>query len=72
MSSAGQAALAEPRLSIVIPALNAGPQLGSCLAAVAGADEIIVVDGGSSDDTVEVARMAGARVVTAPRGVMVG
>ena len=52
----------------MIPALNAGPQLGSCLAAVAGADQIVVVDGGSSDNTRQVARQAGARVIAAPRG----
>jgi rSAM/selenodomain-associated transferase 2 len=63
-----RAALPEPRLSIVVPALNAGRQLGSCLAALAGEDEIIVVDGHSSDDTVAVALERGVRVVTAPRG----
>jgi rSAM/selenodomain-associated transferase 2 len=35
---------------------------------VAGEDEIIVVDGGSRDETLQIARNAGARVVTAPRG----
>jgi rSAM/selenodomain-associated transferase 2 len=55
-------------LSVVIPALNAATQLPSCLAALAGADELVVVDGGSSDDTTTVAARLGARLITAPRG----
>jgi rSAM/selenodomain-associated transferase 2 len=55
-------------LSVVIPALNAGDHLGSCLAAVKGADEVIVVDGGSTDKTVDIVRRHGATLLTAPRG----
>ena len=55
-------------LTIVVPALNAGETLGQCLAALDGADEIIVVDGGSTDDSAEIARRAGARVIAATRG----
>jgi len=62
----------ESRLSIVIPALNAAERLGACLRAAGGTgtpvSERIVVDGGSADATVAVARAEGARVVIAPRG----
>ena len=55
-------------LSIVIPALNAGTGLPAALAALTPCQEIIVVDGGSTDRTVAVANASGARVLTAPRG----
>ena len=57
-----------PAISVVIPTLNAAGDLPATLAAVAGATEIIVVDGGSSDGTLSAATSAGARVLTAPRG----
>lgn len=55
-------------LSIVVPTLNAGLSLGRTLAALEGADEIVVADGGSHDDTAAIARRAGVRVVPAPKG----
>jgi rSAM/selenodomain-associated transferase 2 len=55
-------------LSVVVPALNAGATLSATLGSVAGVDEVVVVDGGSVDDTRAVALSAGARVIEAERG----
>jgi glycosyltransferase involved in cell wall biosynthesis len=62
------------RISVVVPALNDSVMLARCLTALAAqtrqADEIVVVDNGSTDDTATVARTAGARVVAEPlRGI---
>lgn len=51
------------RLSVAIITLNEERNLADCLASVAFADEIVVVDGGSRDRTCEIARAAGARVI---------
>jgi glycosyltransferase involved in cell wall biosynthesis len=60
-------ATAEPSarlpLSAVIITRNAASQIDECLASVAFADEIIVVDSGSDDRTREIATLRGARVV---------
>jgi rSAM/selenodomain-associated transferase 2 len=55
-------------LSVVIPALNAETLLAGTLAALGPGPEVIVVDGGSTDRTADIATAAGARVLTAPRG----
>ena len=60
------------RLSIIIPVLNEAeglPSLLGHLASLCGCDsEVIVVDGGSEDDSRQAASHAGARVIRSERG----
>jgi glycosyltransferase involved in cell wall biosynthesis len=46
-----------------MPTLNESARIEPALAAAAEADEILVADGGSTDDTVKLAESAGARVI---------
>jgi rSAM/selenodomain-associated transferase 2 len=56
-------------LSIVVPTLDAAAGLDQALrAAAAGADELIVADGGSTDATAAIAERWNAKLITAPRG----
>ncbi len=55
-------------VSIIIPALNAARWLPATLAALGSGIDVIVVDGGSTDDTRAVAAAHGVRVLRAPCG----
>lgn len=50
-------------VSVIVATRNEARRLGRCLAALAGFDEIIVVDSASIDATKDIARIAGAQVV---------
>lgn len=60
------------KISVVIPAYNAASFLPRCLNSVFAQTlqpaEVIVVDDGSNDDSAEIARTLGARVVSRPNG----
>jgi rSAM/selenodomain-associated transferase 2 len=53
-------------VSAIIPALNEATHLAAAIdaARTAGAAEVIVADGGSSDETISIATSRGARVIT--------
>jgi glycosyltransferase involved in cell wall biosynthesis len=57
------------RIAVVIPALNEARTIAAVVAAVSACGRAIVVDDGSSDDTAELARRAGADVVSHPRNL---
>jgi len=59
-----------PPLSIIIPSLNEEIIIAACLAATRNVPNVerIVVDGGSRDRTLEIARSCGAKVMTSPAG----
>lgn len=59
----GPGASHPPKLSVYLITRNEGTHLDQVLERVRGADEIVVVDSGSTDDTVEIARRHGARVL---------
>lgn len=57
-----------PLIGVVINTYNAERHLEQVLESVAGFDDILVCDMESDDNTCEIARRRGARVITYPRG----
>jgi glycosyltransferase involved in cell wall biosynthesis len=59
-----------PPISVIIPALNEAESIGRVVAEMPWSliVECIVVDNGSTDATAAIAKEAGARVITSPKG----
>lgn len=53
----------KPKLSVIIVAKNESSNIQDCIASAAWAEEVIVLDSGSRDGTVELATQAGAKVI---------
>ncbi len=53
-----------PTLSVVIVAKNESRNISECIASASFADEVLVLDSNSTDGTADLARQAGAKVVT--------
>lgn len=53
-------------ISVIIITRNECHNIADCLTGVQWADEVVVVDGGSDDGTVDIARSLGAKVTLAP------
>jgi GT2 family glycosyltransferase len=69
-STSRSAPRATPTVTVIVPARNAAPTLGECLAGLAPEGipgdraALVVVDDGSTDDTAPIAARAGASVVS--------
>ena len=61
-SESGSAAGTAPRISAILITRNEARNIADCLAGLLWCDEIVVVDGASTDGTADVARRLGARV----------
>ena len=59
-----------PKISIIIPVLNEGGNLGQTIASLPRAQsiEIIIVDGGSEDNTPEIAKTLGIKIIQTQPG----
>ena len=66
MSDAQRTEAARPTIGAVIITRDEARNLPACLAGLNWCDEVVVLDSGSRDDTVAIARAAGARVEVTP------
>ncbi len=72
MGGESRQAGARASCAVIIPAYNEGSRVGKVIEAARAASlvsEVIVVSDGSTDDTADVARSMGARVIELPRNV---
>jgi glycosyltransferase involved in cell wall biosynthesis len=61
-----QPAIRSVPASVVVLACNEQPNIRRCLSSAAWADQVVVVDSGSTDDTASIARALGTEVVEQP------
>jgi len=63
-----------PRVSVVIPTLNDEPTLSKCLSSISNQDisdiEIIIIDGGSDDRTIDIAENYNCKILTERKGTI--
>ena len=50
-------------VSVLVPTLNEGKNLAACLEHLSWADEVVVIDSGSTDETLAIAGRFGAKVI---------
>ena len=53
----------QPTVSTIVLALNEGKRIADCLKSISWADEIILIDNGSTDETKKIAKSLGAMIV---------
>ena len=63
MAAAARQATAKVPVSVIIPTLNEAKNLPRCLDHLAWADEVVIIDSGSTDETPEIARAYGAKLI---------
>jgi len=66
LTTGPQAGVGHPTLTIAVLTKNEAHRIQACLRSAAFADQIVVVDSGSTDGTVELARAVGAEVFSHP------
>lgn len=66
VTGADESSAVRPRLTVAVLAFNEERLIGRCLQSAAFADEVVLVDAGSTDRTVEIARSMGVAVHSYP------
>ena len=58
-------------ISVIIPVKNEEKIIQACLDAIKWADEIIIIDNGSTDKTVEICKQVGCKVYSHPQNILI-